>query len=89
LGWLQVLVSIPTLNLLQDLPNFLNGIFVMLSDKQRDIRIAAENVLAEFLDELNNSNTIDYPKIIEIIVPHCFSGGSYSQSYYPGWIHLY
>ncbi|OXC65177.1 hypothetical protein AYX13_05657 [Cryptococcus neoformans] len=51
-SWLMVLDSIPDLELVAWLPEFLDGLLKYLSDNNVDVRLAAENVLAEFLREI-------------------------------------
>ena len=47
--------SVPDLELLKDLPEFLDGLFVMLNDKKKEIRREADNTLSEFLKEIRES----------------------------------
>nr|ODN99803.1 vacuole morphology and inheritance protein 14 [Cryptococcus depauperatus CBS 7855] len=51
-SWLMVLNSIPDLELVAWLPEFLDGLLKYLADGNVDVRLAAENVLAEFLREI-------------------------------------
>ncbi|ODN81757.1 hypothetical protein L202_02141 [Cryptococcus amylolentus CBS 6039] len=51
-SWLIVLDSIPDLELVAWLPEFLDGLLKYLADGNVDVRLAAENVLAEFLREI-------------------------------------
>ncbi|WVO19011.1 uncharacterized protein IAS62_000287 [Cryptococcus decagattii] len=51
-SWLMVLDSIPDLELVAWLPEFLDGLLKYLSDNNVDVRLATENVLAEFLREI-------------------------------------
>ena len=46
-GWIVVLDSVPDINMLDYLPDFLDGIFNMLSDGNREIRQAADSALGE------------------------------------------
>ena len=54
----MVLDSVPDIDLLQFLPKFVDGIFNMLKDTNKDIRQEAESCLAEFLREIKESSTI-------------------------------
>ena len=51
-GWVTVLDSVPFINMLDYLPNFLEGLFNMLSDDIREIRQQADQALCEFLQEI-------------------------------------
>ena len=46
IGWIQVLDSVPDIDMLDWLPTFLDGLFNMLSDSNPDIRTAAAETLA-------------------------------------------
>ncbi|KAJ3255133.1 hypothetical protein HK103_006596 [Boothiomyces macroporosus] len=56
--WILVLNSVPDLELVTFLPEFLDGLFVYLSDTNADVRTATLNVLGEFLKEISNISTI-------------------------------
>ena len=47
-----MLDSIPELDMVRLLPNFLDGLFKMLSDRNDDIKQSVKNCLAEFLEEI-------------------------------------
>jgi vacuole morphology and inheritance protein 14 len=47
-----VLDAVPDLNMLDYLPDFLDGLFNMLSDGNREIKQSADNALEEFLREI-------------------------------------
>ena len=48
-SWLTVLDSVPELELVSFLPDFLDGLLKFLGDPTVDIRTATQNVLADFL----------------------------------------
>ena len=52
--WISVLDSIPDLELISYLPDFLDGLFYYLSDPNIDVRVATLNVLGEFLKEIHD-----------------------------------
>jgi len=86
LGWVSVLDSVPDIDLLAYLPEFLDGLFLILSDKKKDIRREAENTLSEFLREIKASpklasSTTFLGSIITILIPHCSSTGNHNASY--------
>ncbi|KZT60729.1 ARM repeat-containing protein [Calocera cornea HHB12733] len=51
-SWITVLDSVPDLELVSYLPEFLDGLLKYLSDPTEDVKIATENVLADFLKEI-------------------------------------
>ncbi|KAJ3038306.1 hypothetical protein HDV00_000817 [Rhizophlyctis rosea] len=52
--WISVLDSVPDLELIAYLPDFLDGLFNYLSDPNVDVRVATLNVLGEFLKEIRD-----------------------------------
>ena len=55
IAWLVVLDSVPDIHLLFYLPKFLDGLFNMLKDTSKDIRLEAHACLSEFLREIINT----------------------------------
>ncbi|KAF9480691.1 ARM repeat-containing protein [Pholiota conissans] len=53
-SWINVLDSVPELELITYLPEFLDGLMKYLSDPTEDVRVATENLLADFLRELRD-----------------------------------
>ncbi|KIM46438.1 hypothetical protein M413DRAFT_314769 [Hebeloma cylindrosporum] len=53
-SWINVLDSVPELELITYLPEFLDGLLKYLSDPTEDVRVATENLLADFLRELRD-----------------------------------
>lgn len=51
-SWLMVLDSVPDVELVAWLPEFLDGLLKYLADGNIDVRLATENLLAEFLREI-------------------------------------
>ncbi|KAF5184427.1 Two-component response regulator orr21 [Thalictrum thalictroides] len=72
-GWITVLDSVPDIDMLGFLPDFLDGLFNMLSDSSHEIRQQADSALSEFLQEIKNSPSVDYGRMAEILVQR---GGS-------------
>jgi len=70
-GWITALNSIPDISIIDYLPEFLDGLFNMLSDTNREIRQAADSVLGEFLREIQNSSVVQLGPIIGILTQHC------------------
>ncbi|KAH9938004.1 ARM repeat-containing protein [Fomitopsis serialis] len=57
-SWITVLDSVPELELITYLPEFLDGLLKYLSDPTEDVRIATENLLADFLREIRDVTTV-------------------------------
>eukprot|EP00536_Pseudo-nitzschia_multiseries_P005965 jgi/Psemu1/296073/fgenesh1_pm.121_\ len=72
-GWVTLLDSVPDISMLDYLPDFLEGLFNMLSDSNREIRQAADSALSEFLKELTSSKVMEFGPIISILVLQCQS----------------
>lgn len=51
-GWIVLLDSIPDLELVSYLPDFLGGLFKFLSDPNRDVHVATQGALERFLGEI-------------------------------------
>ncbi|KIK67745.1 hypothetical protein GYMLUDRAFT_237954 [Collybiopsis luxurians FD-317 M1] len=51
-SWITVLDSVPELELISYLPEFLDGLLKYLSDPTEDVRVATEILLADFLREI-------------------------------------
>ncbi len=72
-GWITLLDSVPDISMLDYLPDFLDGLFNMLSDSNREIRQAADSALSDFLRELSSSSVLEFGPIISILVFQCQS----------------
>jgi len=72
-GWISLLDSIPDISMLDYLPDFLDGLFNMLSDSNREIRQAADSALSDFLRELSVSTVVEFGPIVSILVIQCHS----------------
>ncbi|XP_076924630.1 protein VAC14 homolog [Bidens hawaiensis] len=72
-GWITVLDSVPDIDMLGFLPDFLDGLFNMLSDSSHEIRQQADSALSEFLQEIKNSPSVDYGRMAEILVQRASS----------------
>ena len=51
-GWITLLDSIPDLELVTYLPDFLGGLLKFLSDQNPDVRVATQTCLDKFLNEI-------------------------------------
>ena len=72
-GWITVLNAVPDINMLDYLPEFLDGLFNMLSDANREIKQAADNALTEFLREIKEAEVVEFGPMVGILVGQCFS----------------
>lgn len=59
LSWITVLDSVPELELVAYLPEFLDGLLKYLSDPAEEMRIATENLLVNFLREVRDVTHIN------------------------------
>ena len=57
-GWITLLDSIPDLELVSFLPQFLGGLFKFLSDPNRDVHVATQGALERFLSEIKRISRI-------------------------------
>src|SRR5690606_34777384 len=51
-SWITLLDSIPDLELVTFLPEFLEGLFKFLSDPNKDVQVATQDALEGFLSEI-------------------------------------
>ncbi|KIL70288.1 hypothetical protein M378DRAFT_195396 [Amanita muscaria Koide BX008] len=58
-SWITVLDSVPELELITHLPQFLDGLLKYLSDPDQEVRTATENVLGDFLGELREVTEVN------------------------------
>ena len=72
-GWITVLDSVPDINMIDYLPDFLDGLFNMLSDSNREIRQAADSALSDFLKEVRHATVIEFGPLVSILVNQCLS----------------
>eukprot|EP01133_Synstelium_polycarpum_P021128 gene21128-25382_t len=85
-GWIVVLDSVPNIDLLVHLPKFLDGVFKMLRDQNREIRVEADLCLSEFLKELQTAEDVDYGNMVKIIISHCSSTDEFTRLRALAWI---
>lgn len=57
-GWVTLLDSIPELELVTYLPEFLEGLFIFLSDANRDVHVATASTLDRFLAEIKRISRV-------------------------------
>ncbi|KAL9254425.1 VAC14-like protein [Drosera capensis] len=85
-GWITVLDSVPDIDMLGFLPDFLDGLFNMLSDSSREIRQQADSALTEFLQEIKNSPSVDYGRMAQILVQRAGSHDEFTRQTAITWI---
>ncbi|KAN0019672.1 hypothetical protein ACTFIU_002893 [Dictyostelium citrinum] len=85
-GWIIVLDSVPNIDMLIHLPKYLDGIFKMLRDQNKEIRNEADKALSEFLRELQTAENVDYGSMVKTIVPHCISSDDFTRLSALTWI---
>ncbi|KAK4264056.1 hypothetical protein QN277_029396 [Acacia crassicarpa] len=85
-GWITVLDSVPDIDMLGFLPDFLDGLFNMLSDSSHEIRQQADSALCEFLQEIKNSPSVDYGRMAEILVQRAGSPDEFTRLTAITWI---
>ncbi|KAJ4974133.1 hypothetical protein NE237_007307 [Protea cynaroides] len=85
-GWITVLDSVPEIDMLGFLPDFLDGLFNMLSDSSHEIRQQADSALSEFLQEIKNSPSVDYGRMAEILVQRAASPDEFTRLTAVTWI---
>ncbi|XP_026875456.2 protein VAC14 homolog [Electrophorus electricus] len=72
ISWILVLESVPDINLLDYLPEILDGLFQILGDNSKEIRRMCEVVLGEFLKEIKKTpSSVKFAEMANILVIHC------------------
>ncbi|KAL5971270.1 hypothetical protein TSMEX_001003 [Taenia solium] len=71
-GWISTLNSVPGLNIIQYIPQLLDGLLTILSDENPDIRRNCDVLLNDFLSTtIKDSGTVDILSMISILIRHC------------------
>uniref|UniRef100_A0A674IX38 Protein VAC14 homolog n=1 Tax=Terrapene triunguis TaxID=2587831 RepID=A0A674IX38_9SAUR len=72
ISWILVLESVPDINLLDYLPEILDGLFQILGDNSKEIRKMCEVALGEFLKEIKKTpSSVKFAEMANILVIHC------------------
>lgn len=72
ISWIHVLESVPDINLIDYLPEILDGLFQILGDNSKEIRKTCEVVLGEFLKEIKKTpSSVKFAEMANILVIHC------------------
>jgi len=85
-GWITVLDSVPDIQMLDWIPEILDGLFNMLSDGNKDIRQAADLALADFLKEIKMSTSVEFLPMVSIVVSQSKSKDRFSRLTAMTWI---
>ena len=93
--WITALDSVPGINMLEWLPTFLDGLFNMLSDGNRQIRQAADLALGEFLKDIKSKDSpvefgpceVSSVGMISILVAQCKSRHNFNRVTAVHWIY--
>ncbi|XP_031569488.1 protein VAC14 homolog [Actinia tenebrosa] len=86
-SWLMVLASVPDLDLIGHLPEFLDGLFAIFKDRSGEIRKMCEALLGEILREIKKSpETVNYAEMVNILVLHSQSEDEVIQFTALTWI---
>ncbi|XP_020591676.1 protein VAC14 homolog [Phalaenopsis equestris] len=86
LNWITVLDNVAGIDMLRFLPDFLDGLFNMLSDSSHDIREQAGTLISGFLQGMMNSKNVDFGRVAEILVRRATSSNSFSRQISIKWI---
>uniref|UniRef100_A0A8C5R9B4 Protein VAC14 homolog n=1 Tax=Leptobrachium leishanense TaxID=445787 RepID=A0A8C5R9B4_9ANUR len=71
ISWILVLESVPDINLLDYLPEILDGLFQILGDNSKEIRKMCEMSLGEFLKEIKKQpHSVKFAEMANILVIH-------------------
>ena len=95
IGWIRLLDSVPQLELVEFLPNLLDGLFNMLGDKTPEIVREVATALNGFLGEIKAMpSKVDFGTLTTILVKHCESSKHESTVEYThyvalGWLHQF
>eukprot|EP00899_Mesostigma_viride_P002488 jgi/Mesvir1/1223/Mv17708-RA.1 len=87
-GWITVLDSVPDIDMLEHLPELLDGLMNMLSDSNREIRHLADQALNEFLGEIKAApKFVDFGTMAPTLVAKAGSSDEFTRLTALTWIH--
>jgi vacuole morphology and inheritance protein 14 len=87
-GWITVLDSVPSIDMLEFLPEYLGGLFEMLSDPIKDIRQQAYAALAGFLREIvKQSAHVDLKSMTPLLVQQCDANDNLTRLTALSWLY--
>mmetsp|Transcript_8915 Transcript_8915/g.36822 ORF Transcript_8915/g.36822 Transcript_8915/m.36822 type:complete len:489 (+) Transcript_8915:973-2439(+) len=68
------------------LPDFLDGLFNMLSDSNREIRQAADSAIGGFLIEIKRSSVVEFGPMVGILVNQCHNKERFNRLTAISWV---
>ncbi|XP_056381392.1 protein VAC14 homolog isoform X1 [Hyla sarda] len=87
ISWILVLENVPDINLLEYLPEILDGLFQILGDNSKEIRKMCEVSLGEFLKEIKKlPDSVKFAEMANILVIHCQSSDDLIQLTAMSWM---
>ena len=86
IGWVIMLDSVPDIELIEFLPEFLDGLFSMVSDPNKEIRQQADTALVDFLRDIRNQPDADLCRMVPILVDHAGSKDEFTMKTAIDWI---
>ncbi|XP_063294124.1 protein VAC14 homolog [Pelobates fuscus] len=87
ISWILVLESVPDINLLDYLPEILDGLFQILGDNSKEIRKMCEMSLGEFLKEIKKQpSSVKFAEMANILVIHSQSSDDLIQLTAMSWM---
>eukprot|EP00775_Hariotina_reticulata_P005343 gene5343-5580_t len=86
ISWVSVLDSVPDLDMLTYLPQLLDGLMNLLSDPNREIRVAAHKCMMEFLVEIQATPSVDWLALAAILVDKASSQDEFTRITAIKWI---
>jgi len=89
IGWIVMLDSVPDIDLTEFLPEFLDGLFNMVSDPNKEIRQQADTALVDFLRDIRKQPSSDLGRMIPILVEHCASKDEFTTETAINWMHVF
>ncbi|XP_001605954.1 protein VAC14 homolog [Nasonia vitripennis] len=73
-SWISVLDAVPDIDLVEFLPDILDGLFKILEDPIPEIKKSADTVFADFLYSIKaNPSKVDFPGMMNILILHAQS----------------
>ncbi len=86
IGWITALDAVPDIDMIKRLPDFLDGLFNMLSDTNKEIQHAADTALNEFLLEVKETPNVNVIPCVPILVSQCQSSQNPNKLKSLSWI---
>lgn len=89
-SWIQLLCSVPDVDLVAHLPQLLDGLFMILSDPSHEITAMTQQVLNEFLGEISkDSRSTNFNAMMHILIAQSRSTHKSTQLAAMVWMHRF